>query len=55
MPTEEGLMIKRKKSVEEIIKTLKECRERQKRIGAVGKLGDLVDFDLEEEFNEDIS
>ena len=55
IPTEEGLIIKRKKSVEEIIKTLKEYKKKRREIGAVGKLGDLVDFDLEEEFNEDIS
>jgi len=54
IPTEEGLIIRGKKSVEEIMKTLKEYRERRKRMGAVGKLGDLADFDLEEEFDEDI-
>jgi len=31
IPTEEGLIIRGKKSVEEIMKTLKEYRERRKR------------------------
>jgi len=53
IPTEDGLIIKRKKSVEEIVKALKEYRERRKRIGVAGRLGDLADFDLEEEFDED--
>lgn len=54
IPTEDGLVIKKKKSVDEILETLKKHRERRKRIGAVAKIGELEDFDLEEEFDEDI-
>ena len=53
IPTEEGLIIKKKKSVEEVIKTLKKYREKRRKIKAVGKLGDLVEVDLEEEFDGD--
>lgn len=53
IPTEEGLIIKSEKSVEEVIKTLKKYREKRRKIKAVGKLGDLVEVDLEEEFDED--
>ena len=53
IPTEEGLIIKKKKSVEEVIKTLKKYREKRRKIKAVGKLGDLVEVDLGEEFDED--
>ncbi len=55
IPTEEGLIIKGGRSTEEIMNILKEHRERRRRQGLVGRLGDLADFDLEDEFNEDIS
>jgi len=55
MPTEDGLIIKRKKSVEEIIETLKDYREKRRKAKAIGKLGDLSEIDLEDEFDEDIS
>ncbi len=54
IPTEEGLIIKRKKSIEEIMEILKEYRKKRRNIGAIGKLGELADFDLEEEFDENI-
>ena len=51
-PTEEGLIIKRKKASEEL---LKELLEWKKTVGGIpGKLGDLKSVDLEDEFNEDI-
>ncbi|ASJ17561.1 transcriptional regulator [Thermococcus chitonophagus] len=53
IPTKEGLLIKRKKSPEELIKELREWKKRVEGIPA--KLGDLKDIDLEVEFDEDLS
>jgi len=55
IPTEEGLMIRGKKTAEEVMNILKVYREKRRGQGAVGRLGDLADFDLEEELDEDIS
>ncbi len=51
-PTEEGLIIKRKKTPEELINELLEWKKNVE--GIPGKPGDLRSIDLEDEFDEDI-
>lgn len=52
-PTDKGLMIKRKKTPDELVKELLEWKRKVE--GVPGKLGDLRGIDLEDEFDEDIS
>ncbi len=55
VPLEDGLIIKRRKTPEEILKALSKYRERRRKAGIVGKLGELARIDLEAEFDEGIS
>ncbi len=55
VPLEDGLIIKRRKTPEEILKALSKYRERRRKAGIVGKLGELAKIDLEAEFDEGIS
>ncbi len=55
IPVEDGLIIRRRKSAEEIMEVLRKYRESRKRTGAIGKIGELAEIDLEEEFDESIS
>ena len=55
VPLEDGLIIKRRKAPDEILRTLSEYRKRRRKAGIVGKLGELAKIDLEAEFDEGIS
>ncbi|MHA1616195.1 MAG: AbrB/MazE/SpoVT family DNA-binding domain-containing protein [Candidatus Njordarchaeales archaeon] len=48
-PREDGILIKRMKSPEELVQWIKERKKRIK--GLMGKLGELAEVDLETEFD----